>query len=79
MLPPCRCRFTPPPPLQDAVVCITAFPQRLASALESIIGCAGVISKMEFRGNIRSLLGPKEKVDVKAIDALFEELDGDGR
>ena len=34
---------------------------------------------MEFRGNIRSLLGPKEKVDVKAIDALFEELDGDGR
>ena len=34
---------------------------------------------MEFRANIRTLLGTKQgKVDVKEIDALFSRLDSDG-
>ena len=38
----------------------------------------GTVSKMEFRSNVRSLLGDTVKVDVKGIDALFESLDVDG-
>jgi Ca2+-binding EF-hand superfamily protein len=37
----------------------------------------GYVSRMEFRSNVRSLLGSDAPFDAREVDALFEQLDSD--